>query len=210
MKETAKEFWTWFEEHNKPYLFLNQVDDNTKAGLLNELLVQLQAYCAQLSFEIGGDPNSHQELIITAEGNAQYFDDVNALIEAAPKVEGWEFIAFVPPRGDAFEFGFEDVVLKADDIWFLPLKDLAHPEIVAIKICTPYYDRLKDYEWLRPAMYKILENILGEKSFALDLQYVDIGELPPMPSEEGLMQIAQLPKYIDWKKAVHLAMIYLN
>ena len=105
---------------------------------------------------------------------------------------------------------FRSVVLKASDIWFLPLKDLAHPEIVAIKVCTPHYDRLKEYDWLRPAMYKILENILGEKSFALDLQYVDIGELPPMPSEEGLMQIAQLPKYIDWKKAVHLAMIYLN
>jgi hypothetical protein len=59
-------------------------------------------------------------------------------------------------------------------------------------------------------MYKVLENILGEQSFALDLQYVDIGELPPIPSERGMMQIAQLPKYIDWKKAVHLAMIYLN
>jgi hypothetical protein len=210
MKEKAKEFWDWFEEHSKPYLFLNQLDEDTKAALLNNLLSHLQAYSPHLSFEIGGDPEGKQELIITAEGNSNYFEEVNTLISAAPKLDSWDFIAFVPPRGDAFEFGFEDLVLKASDIWFLPLKDLAHPEIVAIKVCTPFYDRLKEYDWLRPAMYKILENILGEQSFALDLQYVDIGELPPLPAEEGMMQIAQLPKYIDWKKAVHLAMIYLN
>jgi hypothetical protein len=210
MKEKAIEFWNWFEEHNKPYLFLNQMDEDTKAALLNNLLAHLQAYCLHLSYEIGGDPNAKQELVITAEGDMHYFEEVNTLIEAAPKLDNWDFIAFVPPRGDAFEFGFEDITLKASDIWFMPLKDLAHPEIVAIKICTPYYDRLKEYEWLRPAMYKILENILGEKSFALDLQYIDIGELPPLPAEKGMMQIAQLPKYIDWKKAVHLAMIYLN
>ena len=210
MKEKAKQFWDWFEEHKQPYLFLSEMNEEEKSALLNNLLDHLHWYCEHLNFEIGGEAGGKQELIITAEGDSSYFQEVDALISTAPKLDDWEFIAFVPPRGDTFEFGFDDVVFKASDIWFLPLKDLAHPEIVAIKVCTPYYDRLKEFEWLRPAMYKILENILGEKSFALDLQYVDIGELPPLPAEEGLMQIAQLPKYIDWKKAVHLAMIYLN
>jgi len=210
MKENAIAFWEWFQEHHKPYLFLSELNEETKAALLNNLFAHLQAYCKYLSFEIGGAPEGKQELIITAEGNANYFEEVNTLIEAAPQLDEWQFIAFVPPRGTEFEFGFEDLKLKPDDIWFLPLKDRAHPEVIAIKVCTPFYDRLKEYEWLRPAMYKILENILGEKSFALDLQYVDIGELPALPAEEGLIQITQLPKYIDWKKAAHLAMIYLN
>ena len=210
MENEAKIFWEWFEANHKPYLFLNEIEASDKAALLNVMLVQLQQYCPQLGFEIGGTPGEKLELIITAEGNTSYFNEVNTLISAAPKLDDWEFIAFVPPRGDGFEFGFEDVVLKASDIWFVPLKDRAHPEIVAIKVCTPHYDRLKEQEWLRPVMYKILESIIGEKSFALDLQYVDIGELPALPANEGLIQIAQLPKYIDWKKAAHLAMIYLN
>ncbi len=210
MEEKAKVFWDWFMEHCKPYLFLNEMEESDKSARLGDLLTHLQEYCAHLGFEIGGTPGEKLELIITAEGDTSYFKEVNTLISAAPKLDDWEFIAFVPPRGDTFEFGFEDVVLKASDIWFVPIQDRAHPEIVAIKVCTPYYDRLKEQEWLRPVMYKILESILGEKSFALDLQYVDIGELPALPSEEGMLQIGQLPKYIDWKKAVHLAMIYLN
>jgi hypothetical protein len=210
MKEKARQFWEWFEENCKSYLFLNEVEEETKSKLLTNLLDHLHWYCEHLNFEIGGEPGGKQELIITAEGDTFYFEEVNTLISTAPVMEDWEFIAFVPPRGDAFEFGFEDVTLKASDIWFLPLRDLARPEIVAIKVCTPFYDRLKEYQWLRPAIYKILESVVGEKTFALDIQYVDIGELPPLPSEEGMMQIAQLPKYIDWKKAAHLAMIYLN
>lgn len=210
MEDKAKAFWDWFVEHCKPYIFLDELSEFQKSDLLNSLLAHLQEYCKYLSFEIGGEPDGKLELIISADGDVSHFDEVNTLISAAPKLDDWDFIAFIPPRGDGFEFGFEDFVLKASDIWFLPLQDKARPEIVAIKVCTPYYDRLKEYDWLRPAMYKILESILGEKSFALDLQYVDIGELPALPSEEGMMQIGQLPKYIDWKKAAHLAMIYLN
>ncbi len=210
MNERARQFWEWFVEHCRPFLFLSDMEAEKKQELLTELLTHLQWYCQQLNFEIGGEPGGKQELIITAEGDTFYFDEVNILITSAPKLDDWEFIAFIPPRGDSFEFGFEDLTLKASDIWFVPLQDRAHPEIVAIKVCTPHYDRLKEYKWLRPAMYKILESILGEQSFALDIQYVDIGELPPLPTEEGLMQIAQLRQYIDWKKAAHLAMIYLN
>ncbi len=210
MKDKARQFWEWFEAHCKPYIFLNELEQDKKTLLLNDLLTHLHWYCEHLNFEIGGEPGGKLELIITADGDAFYFEEVNTLISNAPKLADWDFIAFIPPRGDSFEFGFEDVVLKASDIWFVPLQDKARPEIVAIKVFTPHYDRLKDYEWLRPAMYKMLENVVGEKSFALDIQYVDIGELPALPAEEGMLQIAALPKYIDWKKAAHLAMIYLN
>ncbi len=210
MKTDALAFWEWFRQNQQAYLNLEEQTEADKNTLLQELLLRLQAYCEALSFEIGGSLHGKKELIITADGDSKFFETVHTLIQAAPRLRNWKFIALVPPRGAQFEFGFEDVTIKADDIWFMPLKDRAHPEIVAIKVCTSYYDRLRDFEWLRSAMYKILSCILGEKTFALDLHYVDLGALPPLPEKEGMIQITQLPKYIDWKKNLHQSMIALN
>jgi len=35
MTDAAKEFWDWFREHNKSYLFIDEVDEDVKEQLLN-------------------------------------------------------------------------------------------------------------------------------------------------------------------------------
>src|SRR5262245_27302886 len=125
MKEDKKQFWEWFEANNKAYLFLNQVDNKEKERLLNNLLTELHKYCDKLFFEAGGHPDGTQEVIIAAEGNKKYFDKVEELIAAAPKLDGWKFIDFIPPRDPDFEINFEGVKLKPNEMWFLPLE---HPE----------------------------------------------------------------------------------
>jgi hypothetical protein len=93
-----KEFWDWFLDNSSRYYFLNQVtDDAKKEGLLNDLLQHLHNYSEGLYFEIGGSIDETQELIISAEGQQEYFDDVERLIAKAPIVPEWKFIAFKQP-----------------------------------------------------------------------------------------------------------------
>jgi hypothetical protein len=49
-------------------------------------------------------------------------------------------------------------------------------------------------------LYKMLDSILGEKSFALDIQYMDVELQPDDPEIEGMYQILELPEYIEWRK----------
>ncbi len=210
MNGKAMAFWKWFQVHHQSYLFMNNLPPEDKQALLNQLLGRLQEYCPHLGLEIGGKPNEKQELIITAEGDADYFNEAMRLVAVAPKMSDWKFIALVPPRGAEFQFAFEDIVLKVDDIWFQPVHDSAHPDAVGIRVCMPYFERLKELEWFRPAVYNILENILGERSFALDLQYIEIGSLPGEPEEKGMEPLSKLPGYVDWAKLLQRALANKN
>ena len=49
-------------------------------------------------------------------------------------------------------------------------------------------------------MYKILDVLLGEKSAATDIDYIAFDQLPDNPEEEGMIELAELPDYIAWKK----------
>lgn len=210
MTQNAKQFWDWFKEHSAPYLFLNEMDESKRSDMLVNLLDHLHWYCERLGYEIGGDDDKEQELIITAEGNTDYFDEVEILIATAPSMPGWTFTGFIPPRGEDFELSFEDVVLKPNDVYFIPMRDLARPDSIAIKVCLAGYDRIKDEEWLRPAIYKVLENILGEKSFAMDLQYIDISALPDPQSPVGIIEVSRLQEYITLRKAMQADKSHLN
>ena len=201
MKQSAKHFWEWFKEHNSAYLFLNDVDSDIKQNLLDTLQEKLSLYCDRLYFEIGGFKDERQELIITAEGEIDYFDMVDELVNAAPQISNWSFIAFIPPRDTHFELDYEGVKLSADDMYFDVLENSGEPDKLGIRVFTRNFEIIKDSEWLKPAVYKVLDTVLGEKSFAMDVDYVDIEQLSDDPQGDGLLHLSDLPRYISWKRS---------
>jgi hypothetical protein len=201
MAESPARFWKWFEKNHKAYLSVNVADATTKDRMLNDLLDQLHKYCDRIWFEIGGHPSQTQELIITCEGNSSYFEQVEVLVESAPSIPNWSFIAFIPAREMEFEMTYEDVTLKPGEMWFEPLENESVPGAVGIRVCTKNYELVKGSQWLEPAVYKILDTLLGEKSFALDIQFVQVDELPEEPEEEGLIELLQLRNFVIWTKS---------
>ena len=199
MSVTTK-FWTWFKENNESYRSVDNLEDDVKEGLFDELLEQLHLYCDHLYFEIGGLPGEVQELIITAEGDVNYFGEVETLIANAPVIDQWEFIAFIPPRDAPIKTNYEDVELIPAQIWFLPLNSASKPKSIGIKVCLPNYETVKNSKWLKTAIYKCLDTIVGEKQFALDITFVDFGELPEQPEKQGMIELVDLPRFVVWKK----------
>jgi hypothetical protein len=160
-------------------------------------LEQLHNYSDKLYFEIGGFPDEDQELIITAEGDKNYFGKVEELINAAPQIDDWTFIAFKPAMLENFKSKWDDLELDTENMWFLPLSNNKNQEL-GIRVCFSNQDLVKDNETLTPLLYKMLDTIVGEKAFALDIHYVDTDLLPDNPEKEGLYPILELPRYIEW------------
>lgn len=196
----TSQFWNWFKENNKAYIFLNSVDENVKERLLDDFMQHLHAYSDKIYFEIGGQSDEDQELIITGEGNKEYFKIIQDLVDSAPQIQGWKFVAFKPSTLGHFKSKWNDLELNTEHMSFAPLSNEEDSDL-GIRIYLKKHDLIKDNEILMTLLYKMLDTILGEKSFALDIDYVDTGLQPDNPEEQGLYPILELPNYISWHKS---------
>lgn len=192
-------FWEWFKENNTDYLRLDEIEEELKEQRLDELLSHLHDYCDELYFQIGSDENTH-DLIITAEGNKEYFDKVAKLVESAPEIPNWEIISFKPSLGTDFITEYEGMVLNPKDIWFLPLEKESSPGLLGLRVCMENYNSAETEKALS-GVYQMLDAILGEKSASLDVQYVEVAGVPNNPEDNGLINISELKEYIDWRKS---------
>jgi hypothetical protein len=194
-----QQFWDWFKANEAKFFFLNQInDDDEKETILDDLLSHLHEYCDHLFFEVGGYPDEKQDLIITAEGNIDYFDKVEFLVKQAPQLEYWNVIAFKPVV-DGGTIEYNGIKLNPETMCFDPLSNKSSQKI-GLRIYIDNYNSNNKKDFLT-ATYLVLDNILGEKSNAMDIGYVDIETLPSIPEREELIELTKLPRYIKWKKS---------
>ena len=198
-------FWEWFAAHHSDYLLLDDAEEDKTDHLLNELLLHLHQYCDHLYFKIGGPDPAIKEFIITAEGDATYFDKAEDLVQMAPRLKGWKIIALSPPAEELEETIYYDgLELKLADIWFVPLDSREEPHKLGIRIYLDNYDPAEDDKFFYAVNY-LLEKMLGEKDNALIIQYMEVSNLPDTPEEGALFHLEDLPSYIDfWKTQVEL------
>ena len=201
MNKSAKAFWNWFEANHQPYLFFNQVDPTEKARLTSLLLAELHKYCDQLCFEVDNHSEGPQELTISACGRKENFPLVEAFVAQAPKLKHWAFGAFRKRQEQNIWVRFDGIVFKTEDIWIIPYEYPADLRLIGMRVCLKNYEAVKDVEDIMQGIYAILDLMLGEHSFALDIDYVEIGPVPEGdPEEEGMIEITRLPQYIEDRK----------
>lgn len=192
-------FWEWFRKNNKRYLNLDAIEDEKeKERLLDEFLLHLHQYCDRLFFQIGGDVNGKRELIISAEGDKNHFNEVEKLVMEAPELEYWEIIAFKPARNVDFVTKTGDIEIATSKVYFLPQKN-ENENGLGLRLYIKNYDSKKDLQYLEAA-YQILDNILGEKVCGENIRYVEIAKLLPNHSKQDLFELHDLPEYIEWYK----------
>lgn len=194
-----EQFWEWFKLNEAKYYFLNQIDnDEEKELLLDNLLTKLHGYCERLFFEVGGHPNEMQELIITAGGNVDFFDQVDSLVSSAPELKLWNIIAFKQIQ-HGFTTRYNGIEMNPGLMYFEPLEKPGSDDI-GLRIYIDNYLPSNNEEFVYTA-YLVLDNLLGEKSVALDIGYVEVGNLSSIAEKEDLIELTKLPRYIKWKKS---------
>jgi hypothetical protein len=196
-----EKFWIWFTENNKKFLFLNQIDSKEiKDKLLDEFLKELHEYCDKLYFEIGGHPEENNvELIISAEGNVDYFDQVEKLITSAPELKDWQIIAFKPPMGKGFKTNYRGKEFDPSKIIFIPLNHQDDPTLVGLKVCYPdYSDDERDI--FINGTYIVIDTLIGEKSTALDINYLEVARTPENIKDYDFGHLENIKEFIEEKK----------
>jgi hypothetical protein len=198
-------FWNWFQDNNQTIKNLIQETPINQKQICYWLNKQLDYYCKELDFMIVFPKKENQkaELIITANGNPEYFNHVIELINNAPVLRHWKFTAFIQSTTNIDEiikgldqpYIFQEITLKTSEIKFLPLNYDNKIKKLDIIIYLKNYKIHCNTKMLQQAIYIILQDLLGEKSLHQNINFVQLTKLPN--STEELIELYELQFYID-------------
>ena len=193
-------FWSYFKENNFVFLLINEIptEATTHFKKLNKLLLE---YNQNLGVIIKNG-KSKSELIITAHGNPYLFKEVELLVHFAPKIERWKIAAFVSPEKDISKykngtdkpFEFYGIRLKISEMFFTPMEKPRKPQNLGICVYINNYIFHKGNPKLREAVYIQIEHLIGEKSFANDITFIDITQIPT--THASLFKLCYLASFI--------------
>jgi hypothetical protein len=198
--EQAENFWSWFTANNNKYLFLDVVDDEEKESLMDALLSQLHKFCNQLYFLIGGGKEQLVfELILTAEGNSDYFSHVEFLVAKAPPLKDWQVIAFKQPVDEPFFTMYQGRRFDPAETIFIVLQNKNRPESLGIRVFFSDYNEDERDDFLT-GTYIMLDSLIGEKAAMLDIDYLDVAITPVEINKYNFMQLSQLRSFMQTRK----------
>jgi len=200
--DNKKAFWEWFEQNHTRYSNFNETYEQKaeeSVELLDAITKELKKFSEGLFVEVSASQEK-KELVITAQGNKEYFADAYALVQEAPSIGTWEFTALKPVQGLDFNFTLAEVNINPDEILFMPLEAEEYPDDVAIRLYHKAYTTEEGAKRnaVIVGLYTALNLFLGEKSTTLDLQYIDFDDMPH--PKEQTFPFSELKAYIDYKK----------
>ena len=152
--------------------------------------------------------NNGAELIITANGNPYLFKEVELLVHYAPVVERWKITAFLQPETNLTKYQqgkdkpleYYGISLRISDMYFTSIENLEKQTDLGIRIYLKNYIILKENPRLREAVYTHIEHLLGEKSFANDVAFIEIEQLTSKINDIELLDLYNLADYVIFFK----------
>ena len=198
-------FWNWFQDNNQTIKNgINETPKNQK-HISFWLSKNLSYYCKEIDFMIvfPKNGNTKSELIITANGNPEYFNHVLDLVDNAPQLKTWKFTAFIQPteriddiiKGLDEPYIFHEMTLKASELTFLPLKYHEVTHKFDIVVFLKNYNLYCDTKTLQQAIFIIMQDIVGEKSLFQNINFVQLAQVPD--NKYGLIKLCELHQYLD-------------
>lgn len=194
-------FWNYFQQNNFVFLLLNEIPKDELKTHFDKLIDILHLYNKDLDLIIKNKTKGG-ELIITANGNPYLFKEVELLVHHAPVVERWKITAFLQPETNLtkYENGtdkpleYYGITLRISEMYFIPLENPNKPIDLGIKVLLKNYIVHKDNPRLREAVYVHIEHLIGEKAFANDIAFIEIGQLKN--NQNDIIEIYNLHSYI--------------
>ena len=199
---TITNFWNYFQQNNFVFLLLNDIQKDELKIHFDKLIEILHQYNKDLDLIIKNKKNG-AELIITANGNPYLFKEVELLVHHTPVVERWKITAFLQPETNLTKYengtdkplDYYGITIRISEMYFIPLESSEKPTDLGIRILLKNYIVHKENPRLREAVYTHLEHLIGEKSFANDIAFIQIAQL--QGDQEVIIELYNLKSYID-------------
>lgn len=198
-------FWDWIRYNEQTLRNLRNEKPAVQKMFIYWLDKHLHNYCEQLEsiLMFPANENEPTQLVISASGNPEYFDQVTILIENAPKLQNWKFVAFVQPSQsiDEMEAGldkpyvFKDIELKASELKFMLFEYENENKIDMIVYLKNFTVRCKNKNLLQ-VVFIIMQDLLGEKALFQNINFVELAQLPDQENNE-LIYLYDLGLYLD-------------
>ncbi|MDD3005237.1 hypothetical protein [Flavobacterium sp.] len=198
-------FWNWFQDNNQTIKNLINETPHSQKQICYWLNKQLGYYCKELDFMIvlPKKGNQKSQLIITANGNPEYFDQLIQLINNAPILRNWRFIASIQltekidkiiERLD-HPYVIQELTIKTNEVKFLPLDYDVNFKKIDIIIYLNNYNIYCCTKTLQQIIYVILKDLLGEKSIYEKINFIQLAKTTNQIEE--LIELYEFQYYID-------------
>lgn len=195
----VEKFWQWFQSNNEQLTMLADLEEPAQQQLLEQLQDQLTYYREGITFEMGELTPSGRTLTFSAEGDFDLFRYVDELVEQAPDLDWWDFIAFRQPKGKDLKVTFDKYHFATKEMYFMQLINEEEPDILGLRVALPHPVRDDDDQLV--GVYVTLEALIGEFDCTTLVGYLETVDIPKEPFKEGYRPLDDLPEFIDWFKA---------
>ena len=185
-----EEFWSWFTSNIDKFEALVDSAD----PFWDEALERLQLINPDLWFELSTPSEDGREFVVTAQGKVDLFPLVDSLVALAPATVGWTFTALKPPSGFEFSLAYEGARFDPANMWFMPLSS-SRASGVGLRIGVPDL-KPGGERAAQAAVLVILDTAIGERSAALDIQHVEVCDLPKDPDAAGFLPLTDLVAFL--------------
>ena len=189
-------FWGWFTKNRASLDVLNDTDE----PLWDAALAELQKLHPDLSFAMSEPDGSARDFVVTAECDTELFPLVDRIVGSAPTLEGWQFLALKPAMGFNFVSEFEDLELDPREMWFFPMRNSARPRALGLRVAVAEFTKRRQ-DQLTDAVAMIIEEGLGERAAAMNVEHLEVVAMPGNLKAEGFAPLPELGAYIAWNKA---------
>lgn len=151
-----EKFWNWFLQHEPELFAFDATQETEREGVFVPLARELNKVDADLVFEFG-PKGPRREFVISAGGIRRVFPSVISLVNAAPRLERWQVIAFRPRRTLCSSVQIRGRRVDVKDVHFSLLDN---SQIAGINLFIPGYG--DDDADLKQIGYLLLDEALGE------------------------------------------------
>jgi hypothetical protein len=189
--KAVREFWRFFQEHSEELRRAGSADSPTH----DQVLEELQKLDENLFFELSPGSTA-AELIITAEGKQSLFPLVEAIVQAAPLLKGWKFIALKPRLGFPETATWDGYEVNLAEVVFLPLQSSTGE--LGLQMMIPGL-KAANRDDAHNALLRALDHGLGERAFAEAIQHTEVAALDE-PADEYI-PLLELEKFLAWRKS---------
>lgn len=193
MSKAVNHFWSWFIDHQLKLKTLTTLTTKDKQNYVYWLNWHLHFYVPGADFILifPNRKNEKIQMIISANGNPDFFDKVEEVIKTAPKLRDWKFTAFVQPTEtiDKMEAGldklcvFKDIKLKVSELIFMAFQYKEAKKIdmiVYLKNLTLHCSN----KHLLQAVFIIMQDILWKKSLYENIHFVELAQMQEQEDDE--------------------------